>query len=209
MEPPSPLPSEDPTTTERMASEVLRLMDNLEVEQAVVAGHSMGGYVALALTQLAPDRVQGLSLICTQARGDTPEARKGRYDLAERVAREGSKIAADAMAPKLFGLAIDADQPIYRQVEQIMQSNSAEGIQAALAAMAERPDMREFLSEITVKTLVLAGTEDKIFGLDRAEEMAAAIKQSTLKLIEGAGHMPMLEQPNATSEAMLDWLKTI
>lgn len=197
------------STTKEMAVEVLHLMDFLEVKKAVVAGHSMGGYVALALAQLAPDRIDGLALISTQAREDTPEARKGRYDLAERVGQEGSKVAADAMAPKLFGPAVGADQSLYRQVEQIMHSISKEDIKAALSAMALRPDMREFLSEIAVKTLVLAGTEDKIFGADRAEEMAAAIKQSTLTFIEGAGHMPMLEQPSATSDAILGWLKTL
>ncbi len=198
-----------PSTINGMAEEVLHLMDYLEVQEAVVAGHSMGGYVALAMAKLAPGRVRGLALICTQARADTPEAKKGRYDLAERVGREGSTIVAKAMAPKLFGHAVGNDRPFYRQVEQLMQSNSPEGIQSALVAMAERPDMRDFLSEIAVKTLVLAGTEDQIFSADRAEEMAEAIKRSTLKFIEGAGHMPMLEQPNATSDAILEWLVTV
>jgi len=197
------------SSTKRMATDVLSLMDFLEVKQAVIVGHSMGGYVALALAQLAPDRVQGLVLMSTQARADTPEARKGRYDLAEKVAQEGSTVVASAMAPKLFGPAFDAERPLYRQVEQIMQSISPEDVRSHLAAMAERPDMRDFLSEITAKTLVLAGTEDKIFGPDRAEEMAAAIKEGTLKFIEGAGHMPMLEQPNITSDAILDWLQTV
>lgn len=197
------------STMELIAGEVLYLMGRLGLEQAAVAGHSMGGYAALALARIAPHRLSGLALVTTQARGDTPEGKQGRYDLAEKVGQGGSAVVATAMAPKLFAESVHPDSPLYEQADAMMRATPAEGIQAALRGMAERADSREMLGKITVPTLILAGQQDRVIPADRSEEMAAAIPGSRLVVIEGAGHMPMLERPEQTAGALASWLAAI
>lgn len=199
----------DGATMELMAGEVLHLLGRLNLEQAAVAGHSMGGYTALALARIAPHRLAGLGLVATQARDDTPEARQGRHALAEKVAREGSAAAAAGMAPKLFGEAVTQGSPLYQETEALMRSTSAEGVQAALLGLAARADARAWLDSIAVPTVVVAGQQDRIVPGDRAEEMAAAIAGSSLTVIEGAGHMPMLERPSETADALRTWLARV
>ncbi|MFZ5817720.1 MAG: alpha/beta fold hydrolase [Bacillota bacterium] len=195
------------TTIAGMAAEVLRLMDHLQVPQFALGGHSMGGYVALALQKLAPERVRGLALICTQAGDDTPEARAGRYATAEKVMAEGTEVLVGAMLPKLFatpdaGAAGEAVAALIRQ-------SSREGVRECLHAMAKREDMRTRLPSISVPTLVLTGQEDRLIPPDRSEGMAAQMPHAVLVKVPNAGHMPMVEQPKEVNQALERWLELV
>lgn len=192
-----------------MARAVLARMDAVGVQRAAVAGHSMGGYVALALWRLAAERVAGLGLICTQAGDDSPEARQGRFASAEKLLQEGPGVVAGAMAPRLFAPGVRPESAAYRAAERMMQEQPPEAVRAALFAMAGRSDMRPHLGGIGVPTLVLTGAEDRLIPVDRSREMAAAIPGARLVIVPDAGHMPMLEQPEAVSRALLDWLQAV
>jgi 3-oxoadipate enol-lactonase len=202
-------PEGGPATMKRMAREVLALLDTLKIDQAAIAGHSMGGYVALALQQAAPERVPGLGLISTQARADTPEARDGRLNLAAKVHMHGAGVVAEGMGPKLFGPSVTSEDPRYQSTVAMIQETPGDGVRCALLGMAERPDMREGLTGITVPTLVLVGTEDKVIPLERSQCMAANIPRAVLVKVPGAGHMPMLEDPAAMNEALEQWLELV
>jgi pimeloyl-ACP methyl ester carboxylesterase len=204
-----PFPEGGPATMSRMAREVLALLDHLKVGQFAVAGHSMGGYVALALQQHAPDRVLGLGLISTQARPDSPEAREGRLNTAAKVHMNGAGVVAEAMAPKLFGPSITDEDPRYRATVGMMQETPVAGVRGALLGMAERADMRECLTGIMVPSLVLVGTDDKVIPLERSQCMAVNIPHAVLVKVPGAGHMPMIEDPAAMNEALEQWLELV
>lgn len=191
-----------------MAREVLSLLDSLGVQQAAVGGHSMGGYVALALQKLAPARVTGLALISTQAGDDSPEARQGRISLAEKVGQEGPDPVVHAVLPKLFATA-DERGPAQLMTANMIRQTPREGIQAALQAMAGREDLRPHLTAITVPTLVLTGQEDRLIPPDRSEGMAAQIANAVLVKVADAGHMPMMEKPNDVSRALERWLDLV
>ncbi|MGE5675268.1 MAG: alpha/beta fold hydrolase [Mycobacterium leprae] len=205
---PPPTGGGSPTILQ-MAGSVLALMDHLKIRDFAVAGHSMGGYVALALYKQVPARIAGLGLICTQAVPDSPEARQNRLIMVEAAQKDGAPAVAAAMLPKLFAPDVSAESPLYRQVEEMVHWTSVEGICAALHAMADRPDMRPLLAQITVPTLVLTGGADQAISPQRAECMAAHIDRAVLVRVPGAGHMPMLEQPEATSNALAEWLDLV
>jgi pimeloyl-ACP methyl ester carboxylesterase len=190
-----------------LAGDVLALLDSLEIEQAVIMGHSLGGYVTLAAWRLAPARFLALGLIDSQAGADTAEGRQGRLQLAEKVAAQGSQVAADAMLPKLFAPGVTAGDPVWEQVRGMILNTQRAGIIGALHGMAARPDSNPILPTIDVPVLVVAGDKDQIILTAKAEALASATPNAKLKVIASAGHMTMLEQPAATTAAIDDFLR--
>lgn len=192
-----------------LARDVLALLDVLLIKEAVIMGHSMGGYVTLAAWNLAPERFRALGLIASQAGADTDEGRQGRYRTAEKVAAEGSNVVAEAMLPKLFAPSLPAEAPIIEPVRQLILNTQLAGIIGSLKGMAVRPDSGALLAKLNIPVLILAGEQDQIIAPERAKAMAAAISKATLTLIANAGHMPMLEQPQATTTAIRDFLSGV
>jgi pimeloyl-ACP methyl ester carboxylesterase len=191
---------------ETLAGDVLAMLDSLNIPKAVIMGHSMGGYVTLALWRIAPQRFTALGLICSQAAADTEEARNNRYKTAEKVFGEGSQVVANAMVPRLFAPNVPEDETFIEQVRTIILNTRPSGIIGSLKGMAARPDSTALLPGINVPVLILAGDRDQIISLQKAESMLSAIPKSTLATVENAGHMPMLEQPQATTMAIRNFL---
>lgn len=191
------------------ARDVLALLDSLSIDKAVIMGHSMGGYVALATWKIAPERFLGLGLINTQAGADSEEARQNRYKTADRVSEEGSKVVAEAMLPKMFAPTLPGDDSLIEQVRTLILATKPDGIIGTLKGMAVRPDSTATLPNITVPVLILTGDKDQLIPPQRSEAMAGAIPTATLATVENAGHLPMLEQPQATTMAIRNYLDEI
>lgn len=191
---------------ETMAGDVFALLDSLGIEKAVLMGHSMGGYVALAARKLAPERLLALGLVASQAGADTEEGKQSRYKTADKVAAEGSKVIADAMIPKLFAPNLPAESPIIEQVRRIILGTEPAGIIGTLKGMAARADSTAMLPTIEIPVLLLTADQDQIIPAAKAKAMAAAMPKATLTIIEGAGHMPMLEKPEATTAGIRGFL---
>jgi 3-oxoadipate enol-lactonase len=204
----SPAPS-GAYTMEGMAQDVLALLDSLGITKAAILGHSMGGYIALTALKLAPERFAALGLIASQAGADTEDARQNRYRLAERVAKEGSKVVAEAMIARLFSPDLPADSPIIAQVHEVMRNTQPAGIIGSLHAMALRPDSTELLRNASLPILLLAGARDQIVPQERTKALAAILPKAKLVTMDQAGHMPMLEQPEATTTALRQFLNGI
>ena len=110
------------------AKDVLELMSHLDIGRAVIAGLSMGGYVALALWRRAATRVAGLVLANTRATADTEEGRAGRDRMMQLVETDGVAGVAQAMLPKLLGETSRREQPdLSDAVERIIHSNGRRG----------------------------------------------------------------------------------
>lgn len=205
--PPLPGPEAE-VTMARLAQTVLDLLDRLGVDRAAVAGHSMGGYVALALWAAAPQRVAGLGMVCSQAGPDTPEGRQGRFALAEKVQQEGPEAVVGALAPKLFAPAVTPESPLYQAALAMIRQAAPAGIRGALYAMAARPDMLPRLPEIRVPALLLTAAQDRLIPPERSEAMAVALPAAELVKLT-VGHMPTLEDPEGTARALAGWLERV
>ena len=193
------------------ADDLAALLDALHADQVVLCGLSMGGYIALEFARRYRSRLRGLVLMDTRAEADTPEGRKGR-DAAMQLAREkGAAAVAAQMLPKLF--AANAATTMPQEVERVrvmMEAAPVKGIVGALAAMRDRTDSLPLLGELAgLPTLVVVGEQDQLTPPAAARTMAAGIPGATLTLIPGAGHLPPVEQPLATTRVLAEFLQSL
>ncbi len=179
------------------AVDMAGLLDRLSIEKAAVAGHSMGGYVALAFARLYPKRLSGLGLVASQALADPPERKAARYLEAERVLSQGAGEVAEGMSVKLT-----SNTSLQAALKELVLRQRPEGLASALRAMAERPDSTPFLSKFDFPVVIVHGRADMLIPVERAREVRARVRQGNLVEIEGVGHMPMMDAPVQTAEAL-------
>ncbi len=185
-----------PTMT-GMAEDMAALLDSLKIKKAVVVGHSMGGYVALAFARSFPERMLALGLVASQASADAPEKKAGRYQEAEHILAHGVVDVAADMSVKL------TDNPtLQAELKVLMSRQSPQGLAGALQAMAERQDSMPLLSQMEYPVVLVHGLNDKLIPVERARQIQKTLKKGFLTEIEDVGHMPMMEKPQATAKAL-------
>lgn len=180
-----------------MAQDLAALLDALGVEKASLAGHSMGGYVALAFAKQYPERVDNLALVASQAASDSPERKKGRYKTAADVTEKGVRVVVEAMIEKLT-----ASRRVQACIRPIMERQNVSGVVGALKAMAEREDCSAFLGAFDRPVILIHGDADQLIPIDRALEIKNFAPSAFLNVLSGGGHMPMLEMPQETALAL-------
>jgi len=195
------------TSMDAMAESVLRTMDGLGIERAVIGGLSMGGYVTLALYRMAPERFEGMILADTRATADNDTQKEARRKMIATVREKGSSAVADEMLPKLHGARSQRERPeLAEAVRGMIVGNKPASIAAAVTAMMDRPDSTSMLASISVPTLILCGEEDVLTPPSDAEALHTGIPDSHLVLLPGAGHLSNLETPAAFSTAVKEFL---
>lgn len=195
-------------TMEDCAADVIDLLDALHIEDAVIGGLSMGGYVTFALFRHAPRYFRGMVLADTRPQADTPEAVEGRKRLLAVVREKGAAAVADEMLPKLLGETTRRDRPdIVAHVRDLVQSNSADAIVGAISALMSRPDSTSILSSIRCPTLILVGEEDTVTPPPLSHDMQKAIGGAELVVVPRAGHLSSVEQPEMFNAALARFLE--
>jgi 3-oxoadipate enol-lactonase len=185
-------------TMDDFASDIAGLLDQLGIQKAAIAGHSMGGYVALAFARLYPERMRGLALVSSQVLADPPDRKEGRYKSAADVAEKGISGVVETMTAKF------TSNPQWQAfARKTMEAQQPAAYTGALKAMAERADATPLLSTMKYPVVVVHGDADALIPIERAREVKAAIAESHLVEISGAGHMPMCEAPNETAQALM------
>lgn len=188
---------------EAVADAVAASLSEVGVERAVVAGLSMGGYVALALLERHPALVAGLGLLDTRATADADEARANRLRVAAAV--EGSSTVDEVrpMARAVLGATTLADRAeVVDRVAAWVGEQPPAGVAWSQRAMAARPERTAVLAAYAGPVLVLVGDEDTITPRADAERLRAAAPSAELVVVPAAGHLSAVEQPGAVADAL-------
>jgi len=166
-----------------------------EVEgELTVVGASMGGYCALALARLVPERVRALLLVGARPDGDSPERRAGRADTIELIRREGADGLWNMMLPKLF-----ADT---RVADKSLLFRDPEGLIAAIEAIRDRPDSTELAR-------TFPGPLQFVVGEHEAFVTAGELKEFDIREVAGSGHLVNLERPDEFNAILQEFLSRV
>jgi pimeloyl-ACP methyl ester carboxylesterase len=202
--------SNDPFTIESLADDLHALLKEIGALPAVLAGLSMGGYVALAFAKKYPRDLRGLALIDTRAEGDTEQGKQNRNKMIQLVREKGAKAVADDMFPEMIADdTVKHRQDVAHKLRRIMESQSRKTIENALVAMRDRPDFTSELHNIPVPTLILVGEHDAITPPGLSEAMSKLIRHPTLTTIRRSGHMSPMEQPEDVTTALRRFLESL
>jgi 3-oxoadipate enol-lactonase len=198
-------------SVETMADDVAALLDELKVAgPLVLGGLSMGGYVALAFARRHPARLRGLVLADTKADADDAEGRANRDRLIAFAENNTARAVIDQMLPKLLGADTTARRPeVVEEARSIASRQTAAGIVGALKALRDRPDANPGLGAIAVPALVLVGRDDALTPPAKSEELAARIPNARLVVLDWAGHLSNLEQPDRFNAALRSFLQSL
>jgi len=189
-------------TIEAMAGRVLA--DAPEI--FALAGLSMGGYVAQEIMRQAPERVERLALLDTSANADTPDRKTQRKGFIAQLGLGGFQGVTGKLLPFLIHEDRLGDEDLVAVIRASAQNVGPEAFVRQQHAIMARPDVRKSLKKIACPTLVLCGRQDALTPLSGHEEMAAAIPNARLVVIENCGHLAPLERPDAVNAAMHAWL---
>lgn len=172
-----------------------------------LAGLSMGGIVAMEVIRQAPERITRLALLDTNPKAERAEVSANR-ERQKQLVRAGQlrAVMRDEMKPNYLTDG-PRKQAILDLCADMAEGIGPQGFLSQSEALAARPDQCATLRAVTVPTLVLCGREDALCPVERHELMHALVPHSELVIIEGAGHLPTLEQPEQTNEALRQWMQ--
>jgi len=186
-------------------SAMAQLVLDAVLERFSVAGHSMGGRVALEVFRMAPERVERLALLDTgvHPRGAGEESKRG-----ELVELAGSRGMA-ALAARWLPPMLHPDHSVLLEpLTAMVLRSTPETFANQQRALLDRPDARNVLPSIRCPALVLCGSQDTWSPVSQHEEIAGSIPQANLAIVEDCGHMSPVEQPSAVTGALREWLST-
>lgn len=181
------------------AEAVLAVLEEKKLSKVIVIGHSMGGYTALALAALAPERLKGIGLFHSHPYADSDEKKEARHNQISFIHRHGHQLYVKQLVPKLFPPTyaqtnpFDLDKIIHRAARY-----PAEGIIEGLKAMANRPDYSEVLSSFLQPVLFIVGEEDEAVPKAASEQQLALPARASIHVLEKVGHMGMIEARRKT-----------
>lgn len=183
-----------PYRIEDMAEDIELLLQALDIKEAWMFGHSLGGYITLAYAEAYPTRLKGWGLVHSTAYPDAEAAQENRLKGMSTIRVEGLKPFVDGLIPKLFAPAHKETMAAsIEAMKQIGYGTSPEGAIATLEAMRTRVDRRSVIEQSTVPVALIAGAEDGLIPVDKVHAVHGPHIQSDL--IADCGHMGMIEAP--------------
>ncbi|MBP2705217.1 alpha/beta hydrolase [Microbispora sp. RL4-1S] len=205
---------DDEPSLDAMADDVVNLLDQEGVERAVIGGQSMGGYVTMAVCRRHPERVLGVVLAGTKAGADTEAARANRERIATAVLESGTGILVEESMPPMLGATTKQRRGmVLGRVRGLVQAAPPPAVAWAQRAMAARPDSFDVLRGLRVPALIIVGDEDELTPAPEAQAMAEAmagtVAGARTAVVEQAGHLVAMEQPEAFNRLVAEFVKSL
>ncbi len=195
---------------ELLVDDFIGLLDHLSISKTVVAGLSMGGYIALRAIERHPDRFRGLVLCDTKSEGDSNDAKIKRAASIKAVKANGPRqfaqnFVANVFTPDSFNTKPEA----VKAIQSIIERTAPLSLCGTMLALAARTDTTNALPSIAVPTLIMVGEHDALTPPAASQAMHEKIPQSELHIIPGAAHMSNIENTAEFNNHLLEFLKRI
>lgn len=171
-----------------------------------VAGHSMGGRVALEVARAAPDRVTRLALLATGAGAAAPTEAASRMELVELARTKGMDAMIEVWLPPMLAPDVPHGGQVWNGIADMMKRVGPDILERQQRALINRSDANDVLDRLDVPVALIAGEFDAWSTPDQHRQMAARAKHPVLTVVQGSGHMIPVEQPDALTAALMDWL---
>lgn len=205
----SSLPEEG-LSMESLAETLKELLDREGIDRCVLIGHSMGGYITLAFTEQYPERVLAFGFFHSTAYADTEEKKANRQKSMAFIREHGSALYIRQSIPNLFAPETKERHPgIIEDMIRRYSGFQPESLIAYLEAMMRRPDRTSVLEQFPGPTLFIIGEKDPVVPLEQSLRQAAIPRQCHVHILAMAGHMGMLEDAAAGSQAIQLFLNFI
>ncbi|UFH56745.1 alpha/beta fold hydrolase [Spirosoma sp. KNUC1025] len=192
-------------TIEGYAEDLYAQLQAIQAEKAVLVGHSMGGYIALAFADRYPDMVQGLVLYHSTPVADDENRREVRRQAIAGLKTDGTAPFIQKQLPKMVSPAYPDDK-IQTLINRYLDL-PADALIAGMTAMLNRPDRTHVLRTATFPVLLVLGRDDQIIPYDKTAQLADLSSQVSVVPIEQAGHLSMVEQPEASLNVLQTFLR--
>ena len=190
-------PIHGPFELNDIALTLLDWLDSLMLGSCLLIGHSLGGYITLAMARHQPERFAGFGLFHSTANADTPEKKDNRYKVNDFVQRNGAEAFIKNYVPGLF---FDPGHEAVSMVRKIADRSKAQSIIDYNLAMTKRPSHLEFLSTFQNPILMIGGHNDSIIPIATLQEQSKLNSQIHFHAIQETGHMGMYESPSRTRQ---------
>jgi len=201
---------DDDFSIELFVTDLLSLMDALKIDKTILCGFSMGGYIALNAIENYPGRFSALLLCDTNCAADLSEAREKRMKAIESIKEKGLEQYAEESLKKLFApLSFSKHKEEIAIVREMIMKTSKQSLFQTLHALAERAETCTKLHEMKVPVLIMVGKEDEITPPEVALAMHEKIQSSTIHIIDHAGHLCNLENPEQFNNQLRKFFETL
>lgn len=199
-----------PLSIDLFSDDLMLFMNQMKISKAIICGLSMGGFIALNAQARFPDRFEAIILCDTQCIADTIEVKLNRYKTIDEIALNGTLNFNEAFIKKVFCKnSFTNKQEIVTQLRSVVMANPEQIIINGLKALAERSETCSTLSEINIPTLIICGREDEVTPLEQSEFLHTSIKASVLHIIDNAGHVSNIEQPEEFNNEISKFLLAV
>jgi pimeloyl-ACP methyl ester carboxylesterase len=199
-----------PLSIDLFCDDLIVFMNKLNIEKTILCGLSMGGFIALNAIKRFPDRFEALVLCNTQCIADTAAVKENRYKTIEQINLEGIAPFNEKFINSVFHPdSLINKKELVENLRTVVFANSKEILIAGITALAERSETCSILESISIPTLIISGREDVVIPFEQSQFMHEHIKGSFLKIIDNAGHVSNLEQPEEFNTQLLYFLNSL
>ena len=189
-----------------VASRLIRKLQEMQINECVVVGHSLGGYVALAMASQQPDMFSGIVLFHSTSNPDNDEKKENRNKLIDFVKKNGAEAFTGKFVAPLFS---SPEHPGVKTSRDIAIQAKGKSVIAYLEAMRDRPDTSQVLRSFHGEILIISGENDSAIPVESLKKLTGLSPKIKLEIIKDIGHMGMFEAPEKTAEIIDAFLRNV